>query len=249
MGTIFHPIEGLHDHVLLIPEQGQPNAEFNAWMVANSPLDVNPMIGHGWVWIIRRRGEQYGLDADERLQVLIQKGFCESLFYEAGLELVNIPDLVNHPGQRAIVMGPVEAEVQQVCRDQIGLREGEWLFFLDENDDRGREGFAGYFTELAESFRAGPLSQLNGNDGRPVVTAVKISGMEDVHPDHEEPCICVLFENGWLVEHARAVHARLREHHDRFEPFGVKSRLYSSLGLYRDNVYGTLMCHYLTADM
>ncbi|KAK0561012.1 hypothetical protein OC861_006020 [Tilletia horrida] len=130
-----------------------------------------------------------------------------------------------------------------------GLREGELLFFLEDDGEEQRIAFQDFFFELAESIRAGPLSHLlnAGGEGSATVTAVKASGMLENHPQHEQPCIALLFEDCWVFANGVEVYNCIQQHHPQFPPFGVKARVYSALRLYADNDFGASICIY-TAD-
>ncbi|KAK0544894.1 hypothetical protein OC844_007418 [Tilletia horrida] len=247
MNTLFHPIPSLYDTAFVLHEQGDPVQQYNQWIMEHAPPDVDPVAGLGWVWVLRERGEQHELDNAGRVAVLHHRADCEAMLFAAGQEIAQIPDHENHPEQIAAIMNPVMAAIQQLAAENVGLREGEWLFFL--GDDEDPDEFVQFFIDLAESLRAGPLQLLNGQGDLPVVTAVKISGMLYPHPEHDNACIAVLFEDCWNQDHAREVFQALQHHHPAFAPIGVKCRLYSSLGIYDDNVWNVPICHFFPHDM
>ncbi|CAD6948545.1 unnamed protein product, partial [Tilletia controversa] len=100
---------------------------------------------------------------------------------------------------RRAMMNVALDHVHDVCSTTQGLREGEWLIFMPEEEDG--HAFEAYFIELSQSFINGPLSLLHGQGA--TMTAVKASGMSQHHPEHPDPCICVLFEDCWDIEEQR----------------------------------------------
>ncbi|CAD6913298.1 unnamed protein product [Tilletia controversa] len=177
--------------------------------------------------------------------MLQQVSVCELSMLEAERAMAQ---LVENQGLalplRRAMMNVALDHVHDVCSTTQGLREGEWLIFMPEEEDG--HAFEAYFIELSQSFINGPLSLLHGQGA--TMTAVKASGMSQHHPEHPDPCICVLFEDCWDIEEAKIIYDCLREHHPQYLPYGVKARIYSHLDIYFNNIYGVDVCLYTAAD-
>ncbi|KAK0532215.1 hypothetical protein OC842_003354 [Tilletia horrida] len=251
MNPVFGPIPNLHANILLIGQEGIPFQAFSQWLLEHAPTGIDPTVGSGWVEVRLDRGDRHGLTEAERRRTMRQFSRCEALLYEAGRMIANVNlDQYEGPNQRHAILVPMRQAVETIARTTRALGEGELLIFLppERDNPQGRQDFERHFLALAHSLRDGPLHELDGDDG-PIVTGVKASGMLNDHPEHEYPCIAVMFEEGQDRDDARRVWHCLETQHNAFMPAGVKLRIWSALKIYHENVYGLDVMHFFPNEI